>query len=250
MALALVTGSTHRLGAHIAARLGEAGFAVALHASRPRAAEDWLTDRLDRAGAAHHCFAADLAEDDACDRLVAAAADHFAEPVAMLVNNASMFAAESAGPPDMATLDAHFRVNTAAPFLLAHAVARGLGEGTGAVVNILDQRIRNPHGDQQAYTLSKQALAEATRLLAATLAPRVRVNGVAPGLTLATADYDAAQVVRLKDLMPLRCLSAPDDVADAVLYFAHARATTGQILYVDGGAAMTRFDRDFVHLAR
>jgi NAD(P)-dependent dehydrogenase (short-subunit alcohol dehydrogenase family) len=121
-------------------------------------------------------------------------------------------------------------------------------EGRGCIINILDQRIAQPHGDQLGYTLSKQALAGATTTLARALAPRVRVNAVAPGLTLATADYTAAQMARLGEMMPLRALPKPLAIADAVAYLANATHVTGQTIFVDGGAHMVSYERDFVHL--
>ncbi len=245
--LALVTGSFRRLGAAIAVRLAEGGYDVALHASRPGEPERVSVAAIEAAGARCEWFAADLADHDAAAELVPSVARRFGRRVDLLVNNASCFRASDDATPGMASLIAHFRVNAAAPFVLATALA---GQGGSAVVNILDQRIAHPHRDQLAYTLSKQALAEATRTLAAALAPAVRVNGVAPGLTLATDDYDPAQLARLRELMPLDRLPTTADVADAVLFLATARSSTGQLLYVDGGAGLVRFERDFVHLAR
>ncbi|MBR0551324.1 SDR family oxidoreductase [Stakelama marina] len=250
MKLALVTGSTHRLGAAIAARLGEAGYSVALHASHEHAPDPELESRLSAAGVRHHCFVADLSDERAVAALVPDVAAHFAAPVDLLVNNASLFASDDADSPDMAALVDHFRINGAAPMVLAQAVAEGAGEVGAAVVNILDQRVRHPHRDQQAYTVSKQALWEITRTLAVTLAPRVRVNAVAPGLTLPTDDYGEAQMARLARMMPLDRLPSPDDIADAVLYLAGARSSTGQTVFVDGGASLKSFDRDFVRLGR
>ncbi|GGP00758.1 SDR family oxidoreductase [Stakelama pacifica] len=246
--LALVTGSTRRLGAHIAARLAESGYTLALHASSDAKAEDWLAQRLDEAGRGWACFDADLSKDGAAEALIAAVTRHFGAPPCLLVNNASLFDPGESTPPDMAALDLHFRVNTAGPVLLAQAMARAVGEGS--VVNIIDQRVRNPHRDQPAYTLSKQALAEATRLLARMLAPAIRVNAVAPGLTLATEDYDEGQIERLRAMMPLERLPHAEEIADAVLYLAHARSVTGQLLFVDAGASMQSYERDFLHLAR
>lgn len=249
--LALVTGSCRRLGAHIAAALGEAGYDMALHASVDPRPEPWLIDRLDRAVISHRAFACDLGDLDAAERLVPEVAAAFGRPVGLLVNNASRFWTGESGLPGGAALLDHFRVNAAAPVVLARALAHGLaGEGAGTVVNILDQRIAHPPADQIAYTLSKQALAEATRTLARVLAPRVRVNAVAPGLTLPTQDYAVEQLARLERAMPLGRLSSPGDVAAAVVYLAGAQASTGQVLFVDGGAALHDFDRDFVHLER
>jgi NAD(P)-dependent dehydrogenase (short-subunit alcohol dehydrogenase family) len=124
------------------------------------------------------------------------------------------------------------------------------GTGDRCIVNILDQRIDHPHGDQLAYTLSKMALAGLTRLSASTLAPQVRVNAVAPGLTIATPDYDDDQMQRLAQMMPLECLPQAEQIAEAVVYLAGASAVTGQTLYVDGGAHLRSYDRDFMHLCR
>lgn len=243
--LALVTGSYRRLGGHIAVRLARAGYDVALHASAPGAPDPSVVAGI--GSARHETFTADLADAAAAASLVLQVAHRFGRRVDLLVNNASCFRADDDSYPAVQSLAAHFAVNAAAPFVLATTLA---GQGGSAVVNILDQRIAHPHRDQLAYTLSKQALAEATRTLALALAPAVRVNGVAPGLTIATDDYEAGQLERLAAMMPLERLPTADQVADAVLFLAGATASTGQLLFVDGGAGLVRFERDFVHLGR
>ena len=101
---------------------------------------------------------------------------------------------------------------------------------------------------QISYTLSKQALAASVRSMAASFAGRARYNGVAPGLVISTDDYSAEQEVRLAGMMPLGALPSPSAVADAVVYLAKAQDVTGQIIFVDGGAHLKSFDRDFMHL--
>ena len=86
-------------------------------------------------------------------------------------------------------------------------------------------------------------------ILARRFAPHVRVCGVAPGLTLPTADYDSALMDRAAALMPLGLLAAPEEIAEAVMYLATARSITGQVLFVDGGAHLCRYARDFLFLA-
>lgn len=243
--LALVTGSYRRLGGHIATRLAQAGYDVALHASQPGDPDPAVLAAIRDARC--EAFAADLADPAAVAGLIPAVAERFGRRVDLLVNNASCFRADDDSHPTFESLTVHFAVNAAAPFVLATALA---GQGGTAVVNILDQRIAHPHRDQLAYTLSKQALAEATRTLALALAPAVRVNGVAPGLTIATSDYAVDQLDRLAAMMPLERLPTADQVADAVLFLASATASTGQTLYVDGGAGLVRYERDFVHLGR
>ena len=244
MKLALITGGTRRLGAAIARRLAADGYTLALHAH----------DHPEPEGVEGRVFTADLADPDEARALIPQVAEAFGAAPSLLVNCAALFADDSfaAGiDPELALR--HYRINTLAPVLLIEAMAKAGAKAGGAggrsVVNILDQRIAHPHGDQLSYTLSKLALAGATQAAARALAPGLRVNAVAPGLTLPTADYADAQMQRLAAMMPLARLPEPADVADAVAYLAAARATTGQVIHVDGGAGMKSWDRDFVALA-
>ncbi len=242
MKLALVTGGHRRLGAAISARLAADGWTLAIHGAHdamPDAAlapvlRDW------------HGFAADLRDGDAVAALMPRVIAHFGAVPSLLVNNASRFEWDDAATATPETLIAHHAVNTQAPVVLAVALAQAGGEGS--IVNILDQRVRNPVPDQLSYTLSKAALAGMTRTLATSLAPRLRVNAVAPGLTLPTAEYDAAQMVRIAGAMPLGVLPRPGDIASAVAFLAGAPAVTGQTIFVDGGASLKSFDRDFLYL--
>lgn len=245
--LALVTGSCRRLGAHIAARLAADGYDIALHAGHDPEPEPWLLERLARVE--HHVFQADLADAAAVDALPDRVADAFGRPIDVLVNNASRFAALADDGPPYAELMDHLAVNVAAPWALAIKVAR-IAPDKAAIVNILDQRIQHPPRDQLAYTVSKQALAEATRTLAMALAPAARVNGVAPGLVIPTEDYSSGQPERLGMVMPLGRLALAEEIADAVAWLAAARSITGQVVFVDGGAHLKSWERDFVHIER
>jgi pteridine reductase len=247
--VALVTAGYHRLGAAIAARLAQAGWALALHSRAETAPDPALAAILAQTNAVWCGFVADLADGEACHRLIAEVEAQFGAPPALLVNNASRFDWDDAGSITAAALAGHLAVNAVAPVILATSLAAHVPEGaTVSVVNILDQRVRHPGGDQLSYTLSKMALSGATEALARALAPRVRVNAVAPGLVIPTEDYKPAQMRALEAMMPLKRLPEPEDVADAVLWLAGAEATTGQTIFVDGGASLKSYDRDFVFL--
>lgn len=246
MKLALVTAGYHRLGGVIAARLAEAGWALALHSRSATETDPALAALLALHDTKWAGFEADLSDGDAVTHLIPRVAAHFGQVPTLLVNNASLFEWDDIHSITALALQAHLAVNLSAPVLLAASLAGNLGPDEDAsIVNILDQRIQQPNGDQLSYTLSKQSLAEATRTLARVLAPRIRVNAVAPGLTLATDDYRPAQMVTLQKAMPLKRLPEPDDIADAVLWLSGAQATTGQTIFVDGGASMKSYDRDF-----
>jgi pteridine reductase len=248
--LALVTGGCRRLGAAICVALAGAGYDIALHSSPDSAPEPGLGDRLAAAGAAWHHVTADLADAAAVAGLVPAVEAASGRKPALLVNNAARFDQDLPETVTQAGMLDQYAVNTAAPVLLAQAVAATAGpDHPVAIVNILDQRIAAPNADQFGYTLSKLALAEATTILARRFAPHVRVCGVAPGLTLPTADYDEALMAKAAALMPLDLLAEPAEIADAVVYLAKARAITGQILFVDGGAHLCHYARDFLFLA-
>lgn len=251
--LALVTGGHRRLGAVIAGRLAKAGYRIAIHGSHGADPDAGLAEDLAASGVEWHGFVADFVDPTSAERLMAGVIAHFGRPPDLLVNSASLFGQDkldSVGADDLAR---HFAVNASAPALLTRAfaaAARDEGTEDRAIVNILDQRLGHPHADQFAYTLSKFALAGLTQASARALAPHIRVNGVAPGLTLATPDYTEGQPERLAALMPLARLPSPDEVADALLYLASARATTGQVIHVDGGAHMVSYDRDFMAMVR
>lgn len=249
--LALVTGGTHRVGAVISARLAREGYALALHKRNAADADPILTDALAETGAPHHGFAADLADPAAVEALMPAIVSHFGRAPDLLVNNAALFA--EGEWPDLTTdqLTAMMQINHHAPVILAKALVAATDAGhRPAIVNIVDQRVAHPVPDQIAYSLSKQALWQATVTLAVAFGGRARVNAVAPGLTIATDDYSAGQVERLGTLMPLGALPTPAQIADAVAYLAQADAVTGQTIFVDGGAHLAPMGRDFVALER
>lgn len=248
--LALVTGGHRRLGARIAMHLARAGYALAIHGRHDAVPHRFLRECLAQTEATWHGFVADFLEDGAAEALVPAVTAHFGRAPDLLVNSASLF-----GEGDLASVTArdladYHRVNTTAPVLLTQAFARAepVPGRDRSVVNILDQRLAQPHGDQLAYTLGKAGLEAFTRISARTLAPHIRVNAVSPGLTLATYDYTPEQLARLARHAPLGALPTPEDVGQAVLYLARARAVTGQTIIVDGGAHMRSYERDFIHL--
>lgn len=249
--LVLVTGGHRRLGGIISAAFAQAGYSLAIHGSHDTRLDSHLALTLEDNATEWDGFTVDFADPEGAEELVALVAERFGRPPDVLVNSAAIFGQDRLDSVNAGDLMRHYAVNCAAPTLLTKAFATvPAGTGDRCIVNILDQRIDHPHGDQLAYTLSKMALAGLTRLSAATLAPQIRVNAVAPGLTIATPDYDHDQMERLSTLMPLARLPQAEEIAQAVLYLAGASAVTGQTLYIDGGAHLRSYDRDFMHLCR
>ena len=176
--------------------------------------------------------------------LVRAAADAMGGPVEGLVNNASLFAWDALPVADYAALDRHVHVNLGAPLVLASALAAQTGLGEGAIVNLLDQKLDNPNPDFLTYTLSKAALAEATRLLAMALAPRIRVNAVSPGISLPSLDQSEAEFARAATQNLLEHPVDIGDIARTVDHLLTARSITGQNVFVDCGQRFVRREGD------
>lgn len=247
--LAIVTGGTKRVGAAIAARLAEDGYRLALTSHSGSAPEEALAKVLEREGTDWHLFDCDLSVTGEVAALVGEIARHFGRAPDLLVNCVSRFAQDDWTDVEADDLEDQFATNLFAPVLLARDLVKASAAGSvPCIIHILDQRVRNPNRDQLSYTLSKQALAQSVRTLAVAFGRRARVCGVAPGLVLPTDDYEAGQLEYIAGEMPLGVLPDPSDIAGAVAYLAGAGAVTGQIIYVDGGAHLTQFDRDFVHM--
>jgi len=251
----LVTGAARRVGRAIALELATHGFDVAVHYRGSQDDAFATVAELKRAGAAAHAFQADLSIEAACRALVPAVAARFGR-IDAVVNNASVFEHDDVASFSVAAMETHWRANTAPAVLLAQALHTQLaqpaeaGASTGCVVNIIDQKLWNPNPDHFSYTLSKAALQAATVMLAQSLAPRVRVCGVAPGITLASGPMNASEFAAAHAMTPLQRSSTPDDIAHAVRFLIESPAITGTTLLVDGGQHLSAQPRDVLYLAR
>jgi NAD(P)-dependent dehydrogenase (short-subunit alcohol dehydrogenase family) len=230
---ALVTGAGRRIGRALAIALAGAGWDVVLH-HRASAAEAEETAAQVRAlGRRAALVARDLADLSAPDALVTQAAEALG-PLSLLVNCASRFEDDRLGELTPEGLEAHLAINLKAPILLSQAFARQAPDGA-AVVNVIDQRVLHLNPQFFSYTLSKAALWTATQTMAQALAPRIRVNAVAPGPVLPSVHQTAEAFEAEAANVPLQRRALPEEIAGAVLYLAAASSVTGQMIAVDGG---------------
>jgi len=244
----LVTGGAKRIGRAIALALARDGWDVAVHYGRSAAEAAEAVRAIEALGRRAIALDCDLADADAVRALTGRCAQALG-PLACVVNNASLFEYDSAADFDPALLARASAINVAAPLLLAQALAAQLpADRQGVVINLLDQKLFNPNPDFLSYTLTKAALKEATTLLARALAPRVRVVGIAPGITLPSGEQTEGGFVLAHVKTPLGRSSTPDDIAQAVLYALRAPAVTGTTLLVDGGQHLVPSDRDVMFL--
>jgi NAD(P)-dependent dehydrogenase (short-subunit alcohol dehydrogenase family) len=246
----LITGAARRLGRHLALHLGRTGHDLVLHTRRlPDADAASLADELARLGVRALPLAADLSIEAEVETLVPAALQAFGRLDAV-VNSASLFSDDGIHDFSFDSLQRHLLPNCGAPLLLARALHRHCEEAGhgGCVVNVLDQKLWNPNPDHLSYTLSKAALESATGLLARALAPRLRVVGVALGVTLPSGPMTEAEFAQAHRMTPLGRSSTPDDFAQAVAFLLKSPAITGTTLLVDGGQHLAAQPRDVFHL--
>lgn len=218
--VALVTGGSRRIGAAICRELAARGASVVVH-YRHSEAEAIAMNRTLKHGV--FSVRGDLSNPEECEWVFREAAEWMGR-VDILVNNAALFARDDEA--DEIALQA---VNVAAPLRLGRLMAERGGEG--CILQMLDSRIaRATAGEFKAYTATKRELAESVGRLAREYAPRIRVNGVAPGPVLMPEGVREAA-----GEISLRRRPTPEDVACAVAFLAESDSVTGQILFVDGG---------------
>ena len=242
--VALVTGAGKRIGRGICLALAADGWDVALHFHRSRQETDVLVRELEQIGARAVAVCCDLGNVEEVSGLVAQCELKMGK-LTCLVNNAAVFEYD-----DLASLETqkwyrHMDVNLLAPLLLSKAFAGQIPEdATGCIINVLDQKVFNLNPDFFSYTVAKIGLEGATRVLAMALAPKVRVCGVAPGITLISGKQSAEQFARAHRVAPLGRSSDVADIADAVCFIAKAGALTGTTLVIDGGQHLWPSRRD------
>jgi NAD(P)-dependent dehydrogenase (short-subunit alcohol dehydrogenase family) len=233
--VALVTGAAKRIGRAIAWELAGAGWDVAVHYQTSAEAARETVAAIEGLGRRSAALEADLADEGAAAGLVARAAAALG-PLTLLVNSAAVFAFDRPESADGASWQRHMAVNARAPLLLTQGLLRQLPEGARAnVINLIDARVWSPTPNYTSYTASKVALWGLTRHLAVALAPRVRVNAIGPGPSLAHAGADAERFARLQEAMLLGRGGAPEEIARAVRFILDQPTLTGQMIALDGG---------------
>jgi NAD(P)-dependent dehydrogenase (short-subunit alcohol dehydrogenase family) len=233
--IVLITGAAQRIGRAIAHDLSRHGWTVAVHYNSSSGAAEEVVEEIAKAGGRAAAFQADLADAQSASGVVAACKAALGAPLC-LINNASLFEHDTLGDLTPESWQSHLDVNLRAPVLLSQAFARELPSGAeGNIVNILDQRVWKLTPDYFSYTISKSALWTATRTMAQALSPRIRVNAIGPGPTLASTRQSAETFARQQKSTPLQRGAAPQEICAGVRFILDAPAMTGQMIALDGG---------------
>lgn len=235
---AIVTGGARRIGAELARALAADGWHVLIHYHRSKAEAEALAAELGHASTVQ----AELGRPDAATRIVAALAG--LPPARLLVNNASRFVMDSARDFSANGWDEHFDANLRAPALLSQAFAGQLQAGSGLIVNLLDAKLAAPNPDFFTYTLSKIGLAGLTELTARAFAPRIRVCGIAPSVTMVSGPQSRANFAKVHKLNALGRGVEVAEIVGALRFIVATPTLTGQVITLDGGQRFLSLPRD------
>ena len=231
--VALVTGAAHRVGRALAVGLARVGYDIALHYHASASMVDDAVREIAEAGGTAALFQADLTTPDAPARLVRDVAASLARLDAV-INSAAGMVRLTVGDITEKDWDSVMDLNLRAPFMIAQEAARHLPEG-GSIINIADLAAFEIWPSYVPHGVSKAGLVYLTRALARVLAPRIRVNAIAPGTVLLPERFDPVAAARFTAATPLGRDGTPQDVVEAMLYLLRANYVTGETIVVDGG---------------
>jgi len=231
---AIITGASRRIGKVLAEHLASKGWNIIVHynSSEGPAEELVLLLKQKYPDQKFGSLKANLANTDEVERFFPHLIQQYEKP-GLLVNNASVFNQGSIHETEVRLLDLHIDVNLKAPFLLMRDFQKYCGKGN--IINLVDTRITNNQSDYAAYSLSKKALWELTKMAALEFAPAIRVNAIAPGVTLAPADKDEAYLQKLAARIPMQKPGGVKPILHSVDYILENEHLTGQLLFADGG---------------
>jgi NAD(P)-dependent dehydrogenase (short-subunit alcohol dehydrogenase family) len=251
----LVTGGAKRIGKSICTELAKNGWNVAIHYNKSDHESEILVNEIKKIGRNSIRIHADFntfTKDHLFSNFIKNIENKLGS-ISLLVNNAAVFDFDSPNSTSVAQMKFHLSSNLIVPIMLSKALYQTkinnvCKENTAAVINLLDQKLWNANPDYFSYTLSKSALNEATKLMARSFAPHLRVLGVAPGITLPVENQKNDDFKDAHIKTPLQKSSTPIDIAEAVVWLAKARAITGTTLIVDGGQHLIPSPRDVVFM--
>lgn len=230
--IALITGAAKRIGRHIALELAKAGYDIAIHYHGSQKDAESLAQEIQSLGQNAQPFQADLSCEEATQALFPEICKKMGKP-SVLINNASLFEEDDMDTCDRASWDQHMETNLRAPFILSQALAKYTGYGH--IINMVDQRVLNLTPHFMSYTLSKAGLWTLTQTMAMALAPKIQVNAIGPGPTLANSRQDKDDFEAQWQNIPLARAVPLEDISNAILFLLKTKSSTGQLMTLDGG---------------
>jgi len=230
--LALVTGAAHRLGKSFALTLARQGFDLILHYHSAKEEARQTQAEIESLSRTVTLIQANLTQPSEIHSLISTLPS-----LHILVNSAAYLPHGNVDSLSIEDWDASLDLNLRAPFLLAQGCAKKMTDG-GLIVNITDVGAQKAWSRYPSYTVSKTALESLTKILARALAPKIRVNAIAPGFVLQSDIVSPEEWKRLIQRVPLKRAARTDEITSALEFLLKNEYITGQTIVVDGGYSL------------
>lgn len=229
---AIVTGGAKRIGRSIAIALAKKGYDIVLHYNISLTEAEEVAKEIEKAGKRCRLLSCDFNDMEQVALFIPKAFELFSN-CNLLINSASIFERARLMDTNQELFDRHFNINLKTPLFLSRYFANYAK--TGQIINILDTKVSRTLIEYFAYTLTKKALLEFTKMAAKELAPNIRVNGVCPGLILPPPGKDEEYLNKLSKNIPLQRKGNLESVVSAISFLIDNPFITGEYIFVDGG---------------
>ena len=233
----IITGAATRIGAAIAEKLSGHNVEIAIHFNKSKSKAEILKKKLQKLGTKVHLVKADLSKEKDIYKLVKTLKSKM-RYFDCLVNNASLFENDKLENFNSKSWEKHISTNLKAPALLSKEFSKNTRGKKNNIINIIDQRIFKLTPYFFSYTISKTGLYTLTKTSAMSLAPNIRVNGIAPGPTIKNKRQSDIHFKKQYFATPLKKQVNVNEICNAVDFFIKNASITGQILAIDSGQSL------------
>jgi len=233
----IITGGATRVGAAIAEKLSGPNVEIVIHYNKSKGAADKLKKKLTLMGSKIYLIKGDLSKETNLNKIIKFAKNKL-KYFDCLINNASLFENDKIENFTSGGWGRHLRTNLRAPALLSKAFAKNTKNKNNNIINIIDQRVFKLTPFFFSYTISKAGLYTLTKTSAMSLAPSVRVNGIAPGPTLKNKRQSDKHFKKQYLATPLKKQVNVKEICNAVDFFINNRSITGQVVAIDSGQSL------------
>ena len=230
----IITGGATRIGAAIAKKLSGKNIEILIHYNKSKSKAENLKKELQKKGSKVFLVKGDLSKEKDVNKLIKFAKSKL-KFFDCLINNASLFENDKIENFTTDSWGKHLRTNLRTPALLSKAFARNIKGKNNNIINIIDQRVFKLTPFFFSYTISKTGLYTLTKTSAMSLAPNIRVNGIAPGPTLKNKRQSEKHFKKQYMATPLKKKVDVEQICNAVDFFIKNRSITGQVLAIDSG---------------
>ena len=242
----IITGSATRIGAAIAKSLAEYGIKITLHYNNSVHEVKKLKIELEKFGSKVYLIKADLSKQKQIEKLIPFAYKNM-KGLDCLINNASIFEKDNILDFNERSFNRHMDINLKSPAILIQDFKKYLKSKKGNIINIIDQRIFKLTPFFFSYTLSKTGLQTLTKTSAMSLAPNIRVNGIAPGPTIKNKRQSKKHFKKQWKSLILENKVDPKNICETIKYFVNNDSVTGQIISVDSGQSLAWKTPDIIN---